>query len=105
MNRTSPKKCSSSNVPRTGIQKIKVGRIYRLQFPLTNTSATNADWLKDESHIRPPGVQTPDTERVSTKPPDTVRVSAQSGQGRGVGEKEKRGKGENSRDVVCLKAL
>ena len=78
--------------------------IYTLQVPQTNTS-TNADWLKDESHIRPPGVQTPDTERVSTKPPDTVRVSAQSGQGRGVGEKEKRGKGENSRDVVCLKAL
>ena len=65
---------------------------------LFQTQATNADWLKGESHIRPNGVQTPDTERVSTKPPDTVRVSAQSGQKRGEGEKGEREKrGEQQR--------
>ena len=52
MIRTSPKKCSSSNVPRTGIQKIKVGSIYRLQVTCRNISATNADWLKVSRLLR-----------------------------------------------------
>ena len=46
--------------------------------------------VKDESHIQPTGVQTPDTERVSAQSGqreqgdrDTVRVSAQSGHRKG----------------------
>ena len=50
--------------------------------------------VKDESHIRPTGVQTPDTERVSAHKNK-----------RGKGERNTREKGENIRDVVCLKAL
>ena len=64
---------------------------------LLQTQATNAYWLKGESHIRPTGVQTPDTERVSTKPPDTVRVSAHKSKG-GKGRGERR-KGEKGRTV------
>ena len=103
---------SGSSTDNKKNKHFEVGRIYRLQVPLPSTSATNADWLKDASHIRPPGVQTPDTERVSAQSgqrkrdgvqtPDTERVSAQSGQ---KGEKGERGSGENSRDLVCLKAL
>ena len=46
--------------------------------------------VEGESHIQPTGVQTPDTERVSTRPPDTERVSAHksTGGGKGRGEKE-----------------
>ena len=46
--------------------------------------------VKDDSHIQPTGVQTPDTERVSAQSGqreqgdrDTVRVSAQSGHRKG----------------------
>ena len=72
---------------------------------LIQTQATNADWLKDESHIRPTGVQTPDTERVSTRPPLTRKecLHTRAKGGRRKGEKGR--KGENNRDLVCLKAL
>jgi hypothetical protein len=101
---------SGSSTDNKKNKHFEVGRIYRLQVPLPSTRPTNADWLKDASHIRPPGVQTPDTERVS----------AQSGQkGRGsnprhgksvcsIGAKRRKGgKGERGkgRDLVCLKAL
>ena len=47
--------------------------------------------VEGESHIQPTGVQTPDTERVSTRPPDTERVSAHKSKGGERGE-EKRGR-------------
>jgi hypothetical protein len=50
--------------------------------------------VEGESHIQPTGVQTPDTERVSTRPPDTERVSAHKSTG---GEKGRGEKGEGPR--------
>ena len=56
----------------------------------TTTKRKNAEWLRMNHTSNQPGVQTPDTERVSAQSGqreqgdrDTVRVSAQSGHRKG----------------------